>query len=88
MQSKVSKGEALALHKELEACVGPAKQRGCLICRNMDQTVVQVARDKGYQAEQVAEFLIRKRSYPESLMNRGVVYRHWYRCATEANGSN
>lgn len=90
MDKKISKGETVAIKNELLACVGPAKLRGCLICRKGDEKELQVAKDEGYQAEQVSEFLIRTRSYPASLMNRGVVYRHWHRCGVQgmANGSN
>jgi hypothetical protein len=78
---KISLGETKHIRNELEAFAGPGKPRGCPICQNGDDVkVAQVARDAGYTAAQVAAFFIKTRDYSESLMNREVIYRHWYRC--------
>lgn len=77
---KISKGEIKSIMNELIAFAGPGKPRGCLICLNGDEKIAQVARDGGYTAARIAEFLIQTRDYPASLMDRESVYRHWYRC--------
>jgi hypothetical protein len=78
INKKIAVGEVLALKRELEAFAGPApKLRGCEICRNGDQNAVKVARDNGYKAQTIADFLNTTRGYE---INDGAVYRHLYRC--------
>jgi len=81
-EKKITLGEMRAIERELEAFAGKPKKRGCPICRNEDQALVQVARDKGYTAQKVADFLITIRNYDKG-MDESAVYRHWYRCKKE-----
>lgn len=80
---KTPLGEVRAIQIELEAFAGPAKPRGCPICRHGDQDIAKVARDKGYSGQQVADFLKQTRGY--TVIDREAVYRHWHRCAAKKN---
>lgn len=80
-EKKITLGETRAIQKELEAFAGRGRPRGCPICRNGDQNIAKVAKDAGYTAAKVAEFLIKTRdNYDEATVKEDAVYRHWHRC--------
>lgn len=60
---------------------GPPKPRGCEICRRGedDQKLVAVAWARGYEAREIANFLIKTRNYPTEF-KRDAIYRHLNRC--------
>lgn len=84
-RDKISIGEKRSITNELEAFAGPGKPRGCKICERGDWKIARVAREAGYTAVKVAEFLIQRHGYPATL-DKDQVYRHWHRC--DANGSD